>query len=212
MANGFGYMKPPTLLNGDSRSRESKVQLVCQINGCAAPVTLPEKTIRDELLTKLDSTLQQLKTTYEASTQAGEDAAMYWADIATNSKHPLAPLAHIPGVFATLWTPEIAPTTAITLGTAGYGFVGLPKNMIHFTTPAGAAGIRASGVINSSPSFSLCGIFGPGVYMAKAGRPLNGFVPEHSLIPIFLATPTGTVRIIPRLVYVRWGLKPMPIR
>ncbi|PIE83678.1 MAG: hypothetical protein CSA09_01640 [Candidatus Contendobacter odensis] len=123
----------------------------------------------------------------------------------------MAKLAHIPGIFATLWTPEIAPTTAVTLGTADYGFVGLPKNMIHFTTAKGAMGIRASGVINPSP-WSMRGIFGPGVYMAKIGRPWNGFMPEHAVIPILLKTPQGTVRVLPRLVYVKWGFRPVPIR
>jgi hypothetical protein len=207
MAKGFGYMRPTNTLSGDSGSRPPKAQLICQMNGCSVPVTLPEKTIREELLSKLESTYLYLKTTYEASTQAGEDAAMYWADIATNSKHPLASVAHIPGVFATLWTPEIAPTTAITLGTAGYGFVGLPKKLVHFTKPE-----RVSAIVASQNLKPGMGLFGPGVYMTKLGRPLNLFVPHTSTIPVFLATPQGTVRILPRLVYVRWGFGRVPLR
>jgi hypothetical protein len=210
MADGFGFKQYPKPLDGYNGAREPQVQFMCQMDGCVAPVTLPENTVRQQLLTRFQLVLDQLKTAYEGSTQAAEDAAMYWADIATNSKHPLASLAHILGVFATLWTPEIAPTTALTLGTAGYGFVGVPKTMVHFTTPAGAAGISASGVIRSS-AFGKHGIFGRGIYMAQVGRPINGFVPNASTIPISLATPQGTVRIVPRLVYVRWGFKPAPI-
>ena len=60
---------------------------------------------------------------YLPGTEAGDNAAQYWADIAVNSGHPLAPLAHVPGVFAALWTDETATNTAFTLGTAGVGTV-----------------------------------------------------------------------------------------
>jgi hypothetical protein len=125
--------------------------------------------------------------------------------MAVNSEHPLAPLANIPGVFAALWTPEVAPATAVTLATAGYGFAALPKNLIHFTTGAGARGIAASGSINAT----RFGLFGPGVYMTAIGRPLNLFVQATARIPIYLATPAGTIRILPRLIYVRWGMTPV---
>ncbi|WP_263144004.1 hypothetical protein [Pseudomonas sp. RIT-PI-AD] len=156
----------------------------------------------------------QLANIYRLSTLRAEESSMYWADVATHSKSPLAPLAHVPGVFAALWTPEVAPTTAVTLGTAGYGFVGLPKNLIHFTTEAGAASIRASGVIRSSKVFSdgITGAFGPGVYMARVGHPLNGIIKKEATVPIFLETPRGTVRITPYLVYVRWGFNGVRIR
>jgi hypothetical protein len=146
----------------------------------------------------------KLSELYHASTLAGDNAAQYWADIQVNSKSPLAPLAAVPGVLAALWTPEVAPTTALTLGTAGYGFAALPKNLIHFTTAAGAEGIAASGAINAT----RIGLFGPGVYTTLIGRPLNLFVRANARVPILLATPAGTVRIIPKLIYVRWGLAP----
>lgn len=152
----------------------------------------------------IDGFLFRLSTLYRTTTQAGDTAAQYWADIAVNSNHPLAPLAHIPGVFAALWTPEVAPTTAVTLVTAGYGFAALPKHMIHFTTAAGARGIAQTGIINSS-RFGMSGIFGPGVYMARTGLPLNVFIKARATFPIFLKTPSGTVRVVPYLVYVRWG-------
>lgn len=145
---------------------------------------------------------------YRASTLAGIDAAQYWANIAVSSKHPLAPLANIPGVFAALWTPEVAPTTALTLATAGYGFAALPKHLVHFTTATGARGIAASGSINAT----RFGLFGPGTYMASVGRPVNLFVRATARVPILLQTPAGTVRMIPRLVYVRWGLSPIRLR
>jgi RHS repeat-associated protein len=89
--------------------------------------------------------------------------------------------------------------TGITATTAAYGFAGLPANMTHFTTAAGARGIAASGGINAT----RFGLFGPGTYMTTIGRPLNLFVPRASTVPINLARPSGTVRIIPGLVYLR---------
>lgn len=168
------------------------------IPGCTKPVDISDRCAIDNLLF-------QLGNLYRATTSTGKDAAQYWADIAVNSNHPLAPLANVPGAFATLWTPDVAPTTALTLATAGYGFAALPKNLIHFTTAAGARGITQSGIINSS-RWGLQGIFGPGVYMARIGRPINGIIKASARIPIYLKTPAGTVRILPYLVYVRWGL------
>ncbi|WP_263146262.1 hypothetical protein [Pseudomonas sp. RIT-PI-AD] len=157
----------------------------------------------------------QLANIYRLSTLRAEESSMYWADVATHSKSPLAPLAHVPGVFAALLTPEVAPTTALTLGFAGYGFFGLPKNLIHFTTEAGAASVRASGIIRSSKFFSngsVTGMYGPGVYMARVGRPLNGIIKKQATVPIFLETPKGTVRILPYMIYVRWGYNGVKIR
>lgn len=182
--------------------------LQCSSLGCKETYTVTgEGAIR--------SFVAQLANIYRLSTLRAEDSSMYWADIASNSESPLAPLAHVPGVFAALWTPEVAPTTAVTLGTAGYGFVGLPKNLIHFTTEAGAASIRASGVIRSSKVITdgaFTGFYGPGVYMARVGRPLNGIIKKQATVPIFLETPRGTVRIIPYMVYVRWGYNGVRIR
>ncbi|WP_217999665.1 hypothetical protein [Thauera butanivorans] len=172
--------------------------LSCYPHGCSQSVAVTDKGAIDTLLSRLGNL-------YRATTHAGDQAAQYWADIAVNSKHPLAPLANVPGVFAALWTPEVAPTTAVTLATAGYGFVALPKNLMHFTTASGARGIAQSGMIRSS-RFGMSGIFGPGVYMARKGLPLNGFIKAQATIPIHLSTPAGTVRIVPYLVYVRWGV------
>jgi hypothetical protein len=169
----------------------------CYRNNCTKHIEVAEDGVVDSFLTKL-------KNLYNTTTSAGDSAAQYWADIAVKSEHPLAPLAHIPGVFAALWTPEVAPTTAVTLATAGYGFTALPKHMIHFTTATGARGIAQTGIINSS-RFGMSGIFGPGVYMARTGLPLNVFIKARATVPIFLSTPPGTVRIVPYLVYVRWG-------
>ncbi len=168
--------------------------LSCHPDGCSKPVIVSDKSAIDRILI-------QLSTLYRPTTAAGDNAAQYWADITVKSEHPLASLTHIPGVFAALWTPEVAPTTAVTLATAGYGFATLPKNLVHFTTAVGARGIAASGTINAT----RFGLFGPGVYMARIGRPLNLFVRAQARTPIYLATPAGTVRIIPRLIYVRWG-------
>ncbi|MEM9101596.1 MAG: RHS repeat-associated core domain-containing protein [Pseudomonadota bacterium] len=62
-------------------------------------------------------------SSYLPGTEAGDRAAQYWADIAVNSDHPLASLAHVPGVFAALWTEETAINTAFTLSTAGLGTI-----------------------------------------------------------------------------------------
>ena len=124
--------------------------LSCHQNGCNKPVDVSNKGEIDKFISKLGSL-------YRASTGAGDNAAQYWADISVKSKHPLAPLANIPGVFAALWTPEVAPATALMLATAGYGFAALPKNLAHFTTVAGARGIAATGKINATN----VGLFGP---------------------------------------------------
>jgi hypothetical protein len=172
--------------------------LSCAVSGCAKEVQVSEPGI-------IKNFLYKMATLYRATTASGESASLYWADIVVNSEHPLAPLAHVPGVFAALWTPETAPQTAVALATAGYGFAALPKNLVHFTTAAGSRGIAATDSINASKF----GLFGPGVYMGSVGRPLNLFVRATAKIPIFVKTPAGTVRIIPRLVYVRWGLSPV---
>jgi hypothetical protein len=170
----------------------------CHVNGCSSPEIISDKNL-------IDRALSQLGNLYRKSTRQGANSAQYWADIAVNSEHPLAPLANVPGVFATLWTPGVAPTTAITLATAGYGFAALPKSLVHFTTVNGARGIAASGLINST----RFGLFGPGAYMANVGRPINLFVQAKARTPILLPTPSGTARIIPYLVYVRWGVAPI---
>lgn len=170
----------------------------CQPSGCGPAIKIPKSS-------SVDNFLHEMTRLYRASTAEGDSAAQYWADMAVNSSSPFAPLANIPGVFAALWTPEVAPTTAITLATAGYGFVALPKNLVHFTTAVGARGIATSATINST----RFGLFGPGAYMAAIGRPINLFVRATARVPIYLATPAGTTRIIPYLVYVRWGVAPI---
>ncbi|WP_227469607.1 MULTISPECIES: hypothetical protein [Delftia] len=171
--------------------------ITCSVGGGKESFNISDKNTLNRLMLKLC----QL---YVQSTQAADEATQYWADVATQSQSPLAPLAHVPGAFAALWTPEVAPTTAAVLSTAGYGFAALPRSLTHFTTKAGAAGIAGTGVINSS-KFGLNGLFGPGVYMARLGRPLNLMIKEPAKIPIYLPTPAGTVRILPYVVYVRWG-------
>jgi hypothetical protein len=84
-------------------------------------------------------------------------------------------------------------------GVAIYATAALPKVLIHFTTVKGAAGIAKSGIINAS----TIGLFGPGTYLTRIGRPLNLFVRANANVPISVATPSGTIRIIPKLVYLR---------
>ena len=146
--------------------------------------------------------MPDMASLYRASTSAGENATQCWADIAVKSKHPLAPLANVRGVFAAICTPDFATATALTLATAGYGFAAVPKNLIHFTPEAGARGIAASVItINAT----RIGHLGPERYLTAVGRPLNLFVRANARTPIYLATSAGTARIIPRLVYVRRG-------
>jgi hypothetical protein len=157
---------------------------------------------------------KRMQESYRASTNSGTRAAQYWADVSVNSKSSFAPLAAIPGAFAALWTPETAPKTALTIGSAVYTFGGVPARLTHFTTEAGAAGIADAGVINASRGAfagipGLGGLFGPGVYMARIGPPLNLFIRAASRVPIVLETPAGTARIIPYLVYLRWGTAPI---
>jgi len=56
-----------------------------------------------------------------SGTAAGESAAMYWAGRHVQTGNPLYA---VPGVMASLWTPDTALQTAFTLGTAGGGSVG----------------------------------------------------------------------------------------
>lgn len=55
-------------------------------------------------------------------TGAGDSAAQYWANRQVETGNPLYVL---PGLAASLWTPDTATTTAITLGTVGGGAVGV---------------------------------------------------------------------------------------
>ena len=73
----------------------------CHVNGSFSPTNISS-------MGNLRSFLWRLNCLYKSTTQAGHYAAQYWADIAVRSEHPLAPLAHIPGVFAALWTPDVA--------------------------------------------------------------------------------------------------------
>jgi hypothetical protein len=178
----------------------SSTALSCHQRGCKEPIQVSQPNAANRFLVGLGNL-------YHATTAAGDNATQYWADIAEHSKSPLAPLANIPGVFAALWTPEVAPETAFTLGTAGFSFLRVPKTLVHFTSVAGARGITTSGVLNATKF----GLFGPGAYLTKVGRPLNLFVRAAARTPIILETPAGTARIIPYLVYVRWGFAPLPI-
>jgi hypothetical protein len=175
--------------------------VTCQADSCSRPIELSDAS----------SLLWKLKNIYYASTAVAEDSTQYWADIATTSKSKFAPMANVPGVFAALWTPGVAPSTALTLGTAGFSFINVPKTLTHFTTVAGATGIRQSGVINASRNMLNNALFGPGVYLAKIGRPMNLLISKKSLLPIVISTPAGTARIIPYLVYVRWGVAPVAV-
>ena len=55
---------------------------------------------------------------YLPGTEAGENAAQYWADMQVQTGNPLYA---VPGVFASLWTSDTAANTAFTLATAGGG-------------------------------------------------------------------------------------------
>jgi len=59
------------------------------------------------------------------TTRKGEEAAMWWADVANKSSGPKKWGASVEGGFASLWTPHTAGTTVLTLATPGVGkFVG----------------------------------------------------------------------------------------
>jgi RHS repeat-associated protein len=127
----------------------------------------------------------------------GEEAAQYWADKQTSTGNYLYA---IPGALASLWTSETSDETAVTLATAGYGTIGIPETLIHYTTEAGAAGIAATGEILPSSGFTL---FGKGVYAATRFKG-NIFIPPDSTIPISISG-QGFMRIIPKLVYLKGG-------
>jgi len=52
--------------------------------------------------------------------------------MAVNSDHPLASLAHVPGVFAALWTDETAVNTAFTLGSVGMASIFTRAGLLRF--------------------------------------------------------------------------------
>ena len=77
----------------------------------------------------------------------------------------------------------------------------LPQTMTHYTTTAGKEGIMQSGMINGGP-----GIADRGVYMTTTQPfPVNPFVPPNSTVPVTFPTPDGTMRIIPGLIYIKYG-------
>lgn len=182
-------------------STEKDTSVYCHPMGCRKPIELSDAS----------SLLWRLRTLYEATTAVASDATQFWADVAVQSKNPLAPLANIAGGFSALWTPGVAPVTALTLGSAGFSFVNIPRNLVHFSTPAGARGIMVDAAINPSLNMFKNALFGPGVYLASVGRPLNLFINKTSLAPIVISTPAGVARIIPYLVYVRWGIAPLAV-
>ncbi|MCX2782105.1 hypothetical protein OQJ46_03760 [Microbulbifer thermotolerans] len=69
---------------------------------------------------------------YLPGTEAGDNAARYWADRVVNSEWYEDPLARIGLSLSVLWTDETAATTAITLSTAGTGAIG--SRAIDFLT------------------------------------------------------------------------------
>jgi hypothetical protein len=71
--------------------------------GYSGGVTVPEETSRSW-------------GSYLPGTEAGDRAAQYWADMQVRTGNPLYA---VPGTLASLWTPDTATTTALTLGSAG---------------------------------------------------------------------------------------------
>lgn len=71
--------------------------------------------------------------------------------------------------------------------------------MTHYTNETAYQSIMAEGVIHGTK----WGLFGPGTYMTTIGRPINWFVPKASTVPITVVTPSGTIRCIPKLVYLK---------
>lgn len=53
---------------------------------------------------------------YVPGTEAGENAAQYWADLQVQTGNPLYAF---PGSLASMWTPDTAVATGLTLGSAG---------------------------------------------------------------------------------------------
>jgi hypothetical protein len=53
---------------------------------------------------------------YLPGTEAGDSAAQYWADLHVQTGNPLYA---VPGVFASMWTPDTAIETGLTLASAG---------------------------------------------------------------------------------------------
>jgi len=77
---------------------------------------------------------------YLPGTQAGENAAQYWADRHVQTGNPLYA---VPGVLAALWTPDTAVSTAVTLGTAGLASIHATRPYWQYF-PAGNAGYSSS--------------------------------------------------------------------
>ena len=94
------------------------------------------------------------------------------------------PLYAIPGMLASLWTPQTSDMTAAVLGIAAFATVGIPSALTHYTTVAGAERIAATGSILPSTGATL---FGNGVYATTTAAAMNPFVPVASTIPFAIS-------------------------
>jgi hypothetical protein len=72
---------------------------------------------------------------------AGERAAQYWADRAATSGNPLY---HLPGAVASLWTPDTAGLTALTLIPFGGGAGAHAARPFWQYVPAGNSAYRST--------------------------------------------------------------------
>ena len=96
---------------------------------------------------------------YLPGTDAGDSAAQYWADMQVRTGNPLYA---VPGVFASLWTPNTAADTAFTLATAG----------------GGGAFMEAAGPLKQwlrlGPSYSRAGAFDVDMSIRWGASPAGG--------------------------------------
>ena len=74
---------------------------------------------------------------YLPGTEAGANAAQYWADLHVKTGNPLY---GVPGALASLWTPDTAVDTTLTLGSAGLGAIGQRTGVLWMRAYPNAGG------------------------------------------------------------------------
>lgn len=201
-AGGRPAKRGSDMLQAPPQDHMPDIALSCRRDGCGTPVEISDAGAISHLMHKL-------RELYHRSTLAADDAAQYWADTAVTSQNPLAPLAHVPGAMAALWTPDFAPTTATVLGAEGYGFTALRKQLIHFTTKAcgGYCAFRRYQFQQVRDSRNLWSGRVHGTNWVSDQRVHRQGIAIPDLSPH--ACRYGTHR--PYLVYVRWGFKGVKI-
>ncbi|WP_372635471.1 SpvB/TcaC N-terminal domain-containing protein [Fodinibius sp.] len=146
---------------------------------------------------------------YLPGTEAGEEAAQYYADLVVEGGKQGGFTGFLKqtagwtgGLFASLWTPETAIDTALTLGTAG---IGTGVNVGARASQSAAFGLRGFFIGRSSYQATRSAYWG-----ARAGGAEGaGATLHHWLIPQRLAASRGGF-VPDRVVNAGWNLLELP--